>query len=101
MLTHVRFGFESISHADFFKRIHKAGLGKIKHILYEAEMLGWDFNCWIVEMNNGDVKAFTMVDATFVDVSVEDLKKHLARTRASAVAIEQAIAAVEVRADKA
>lgn len=97
MLSQVKVEYETVSAPEFFKLILKAGLGKVRNILHETEMLGWDANCWIVEMNSGEVKAITKVDATFIEVPVDELKTWLNRTLASVKSIEVAIAAVEKR----
>lgn len=95
MLSQVKIEYETVSAAEFFKLIYKAGRGKVKSILHEAEMLGWDANCWVVEMNNGEVKALTKVDAAFQEVSLDELKTWLARTQSSSNSIATAIATVE------
>jgi hypothetical protein len=91
MLTKVKIGYEQVSHEEFLKIIFKAGLGKVKHILHETEVLDWDNNCWIVEMNNGEFKAITTSDADFIEVPFAKLQDCLDRTRANALGIEKAL----------
>lgn len=92
MLTHVRVEFETIPVESFFKLIFNAGLGKIKKVLHDVEVLDWQTHCWIVEMNSGQIKAITKLDATFVEVPVEEMKKALGRTKANMESLERAVA---------
>jgi len=94
MLSHVRYGFETIDKESFFKLIHKSGLGKIRHVLHDVEVLDWDTHCWIVEMNSGEIKAITQIDARFCEVSADNLKDSLNRTRANLQSLEEAVASI-------
>lgn len=94
MLSHVRYGFETIDKESFFKLIFKAGLGKIRHVLHDVEILDWDTNCWIVEMNSGEIKALTQIDATFCEVSAAKLMVALNRTKLNFESLERAVASI-------
>lgn len=92
MLNHIRHEFETIDKESFSKLVFKAGLGKVKHVLHDIEVLDWDTNCWVVEMNNGDIKAITKIDAAFREVTPDKLGEALKRTMLNLQALERAVA---------
>ncbi len=91
MLTHIRYEFETIDAESFSKLVFKAGLGKVKHIMHDIEVLDWDTNCWVVEMNSGEIKSLTKTDATFREVSPDRLLNALNKTRQNLQNLERAM----------
>jgi hypothetical protein len=91
MLSHVRYEFKNIDKEAFFKLVFKAGLGKVRHILHDVEVLDWDMHCWIVEMNNGEIKALTLYDVRFREVSLDNLVAALNQTKMNLQSLELAV----------